>query len=186
VPTESPRESAYATYHEEEVNPVPVYVNPRVESTAEPFIPYRGTQMHGVDPGRIQPVEDEDAEGGKVVTGYFEPPEADINPVPVRIVGAAATEFKQFRTYQVTVTSTPVMVVSQKLGRSSASVVMVGGLPVYLGPDSSVNPTNGYPIGVSGNMESSFNTLAEAPVWAVCAPTDSATVAVHTEFSTPQ
>jgi hypothetical protein len=141
--------------------------------------------MHGVDPGTIQPVADEDAEGGKVITAYFEPPKEDVNPVPVRIVGAAATEFKQFRTYQATITASPTMVVSQKLGRSSATIRMVGGGVVFLGPDSGVSPTTGFPIAVSG-LDASFTTIGEAPVWAVCAPPDIATVAVHTEFSTPQ
>lgn len=185
MPTESPRESAYSTYHGEEVNPVPEYVNPRVESTAEPFLPYRGTQMHGVDPGRIQPVQDEDSEGGKVITGSFVPPEEDINPVPVRIVGAAATEYKQFRTYQATVTDTPTMVVGQKLGRSLAAITIVGGSIVYLGPDSNLRSTNGFPIGLA-NLDPKFVTLGEAPVWAVCAPTEMASIAIHLEFSTPQ
>jgi hypothetical protein len=186
MPTESPRESAYSTYHEEQVNPVPVYEVPITEATAPPFLPYRGTQMHGVNPGQIQPMLDEDSEGGKVPTSNFEEPEDDVNPVPVRIVGAAATEFKQFRVYQVTINTSPVMVVSQKLGRSAATITMLGGGAVYIGPDSGVSPSTGFPIGVGGTIESSFSTVAEAPVWAVCGPGDIATVAVHTEFATPQ
>jgi len=184
MPTESPRENAYSTYHEEQVNPVPVYEVPITEATAPPFLPYRGTQMHGVDPGNIQPVQDEDAEGGKVVTGYFEQPEDDVNPVPVRIVGAAATEWKQFRTYQVTITDTPIMVVSQKMGRSLAQVKPVPPSPslCFVGPDSGVNPINGFPL----ENGSEFTTSTEGPVWAVCQTGTYSTVAVHTEFATPQ
>jgi hypothetical protein len=184
MPTESPRESAYSTYHEEQVNPVPVYEVPITEATAPPFLPYRGTQMHGVDPGQIQPMLDEDSEGGKVPTSNFEEPTDDVNPVPVRIVGAAATEWKQFRTYQVTITDTPIMVVSQKVGRSLAQVKPVPPAPslCFVGPDSGVNITSGFPL----ENGSEFTTSSEGPVWAVCDKGTYSTVAVHTEFATPQ
>lgn len=189
MPTESPRESAYSTYHEEQVNPVPVYEVPITESIAEPFLPYRGTQMHGVDPGQMQFTLDEDVEGGKVPTSNFEQPEADVNPVPVRIVGAATTEYKQFRCYHVAVTDTPVMVVGQKLGRSLVEITTgaFGGTgppahTFYVGPDSNVRPENGYPV----NSGDSFASASEAPIWAVCNNQETTHVAVHTEFATPQ
>ena len=185
MPTESPRESAYSTYHEEQVNPIPVYEVPITEATAPPFLPYRGTQMHGVDPGRIQLTQDEDAEGGKVVTGYFEQPEDDVNPVPVRIVGAAATEIKQWRAYQVTITEAATMVLSAKMGRSVAHLrqLPTGNVTVWLSPDSNVGPNNGFPL----NGEDEFTTLTEGSVWATTGdPAKSTTVAVHTEFATPQ
>jgi len=142
--------------------------------------------MHGVDPGRIQPVADEDVEGGKVVASGFEEPTDDINPVPVRIVGAAATEWKQFRVYQATITNTPTMVVSQKVGRSLAQIRLIGPTiyRTFIGPDSGVSPSTGYPLAQDGDE---FSSTTESAIWAICAPGEGpATVAVHTEFATPQ
>ena len=185
MPTESPRESAYSTYHEEQVNPIPVYEVPITEATAPPFIPYRGTEMHGVNPGQMTLPLDEDAEGGKVVTGYFEPPTDDINPVPVRIVGAAVTEIKQWRAYQVTITDKVTMVLSAKVGRSIAHIreLPTGNVTVWLGPDANGTPTNGFPL----NDTDEFTTLTEGAVWATTGdPAKSCTLAVHTEFATAQ
>jgi hypothetical protein len=183
MPSESPQDSAYATSNVEEVEPTITYVMPPAVPT-QLYIPYRGSEFHGVDPGKIPVVEDEDTEGGKVITSGYEPGEEDVNPVPVRIVGTAAHELRQWRAYQITVGETPVMVVNAKTSRSVAHIrqIPTGNVTVWLGPDVNVNPTNGFPL----NETDEFTTLTEVAVWARCEAGKATTVCVHSEFTTAE
>jgi hypothetical protein len=192
MPTESPRESAYSTYHNEVVEGAKTYRVPDVEKPGTRYIPYRGDMWHGVLPtSSVQPeLEDENVEGGKVVTGFFEPPAPDtVAPIPVRIVTEASHEYTQWRAYQIGVTSTPIMVVSRKEGRQRVTIrnntTTVGSTDrIYIGPDNNVSSISGY------IMDSRDETVLtnEAEVWA-CANPGVATpvpISVLLEFSTPQ
>lgn len=180
MPSESPQENAFTVYGNEEVTGPPAYRAPMVEGHPV-FLPYRGSEMHGVDPGQIPLIDDEDIEGGKVVTGYFEPSTADIDPVPVRIVETAVTEQSVWRAYQTYASTAPAMVVNAKSGRQNCKVRNLSDtVRVWVGPDSSISPLNGYPLDPKAEM--SFT--GEAPVWAVSNDATTVTLAVMTEFST--
>lgn len=186
MPTESPRESAYSTYTNEDVEmgPAPdAFRAPLPEGFRPQYFPYRGTEQHGVDPGLVAKVEDEDAEGGKVPLQGYEPPEPDANPVPVRIVDSAVSEYKQWRTYQVDAPPAGVMVVGRKSGRTKVQVQNIStNLRCWVGPDNTVSAFSGFPLtaGASVTLES------EAPVWAVSDTAVNVPLAVLTEFSTAQ
>lgn len=185
MPSESPRESAYATYTNEEVTGPPAYRSPLPEGFAQQYLPYRGSQFHGVDPGQIDVVQDEDVEGGKVPLSGFEPGQEDIAPVPVRIVDTAAHEYKKWQTGQVTVgTVSPVMVASFRNGRTNLKIKNLssaGTNRVWFGPDSTVTSYTGYPV--EGDDEISFS--GEAPVYAIADAGASGTItlAVLAEYA---
>jgi len=190
MPSESPqnprgRDTQYAT---EDVSAIPEgipqYIVPAPERYGGANFPYRGQQTHGVEPTDTAIGSPDNYEGGAVEVAH-EAPENEVAPVPVRIVAGAATEYRQFQTYQASVTDQPHMVVGQKLGRSLAAITIVGGAIVYLGPSSSVRSDNGFPVGLI-NLDPKFVTMGEAPVWAVCAPGDVSTIAVHVEYATTQ
>lgn len=182
MPSESPRESAFTTYTNEEVTGPPTYRSPLPEGFAIQYLPYRGSEFHGVDPGKIAPVHDEDVEGGKVPISGFTPGEEDIAPVPVRIVGTAAHEYRKWQAGQVTVNAlSAVLVGSFRDGRTSLKIKNLGGAGgtrIWVGPDSNVTSYTGYPV--EGDDEISFS--GEAPVYAI-ADTGTITVAVLTEYS---
>jgi hypothetical protein len=190
MPSESPqdprgRDTQYATADVSAApERIPEYVVPAPDRYGGVNFPYRGQQTHGVEPTDTAVGSPDDWEGGAVEIAY-ETPENEVVPVPVRIVSGAATEYRHFQTYQATVTDQPLMVVGQKLGRTTATVTVVGGAIVYLGPSSSVRDNNGFPIGLA-NLDPKFVTLGEAPVWAVCGSGLSATIAVHTEYATTE
>lgn len=183
MPSESPRESAYTTYTNEEVTGPPSYRSPLPEGFAQQYLPYRGSQFHGVDPGQIDVVQDEDVEGGKVPLSGFEPGTEDIAPVPVRIVETAAHEYQKWSAGQVSVGNlSPVMVASFRPGRSNLKIKNLsaaGAGLLWIGPDSNVTKYTGYPLG--GDNEVSFS--GEAPVYAIADTGTFVTVAVLAEFS---
>ena len=182
MPSESPRESAYTTYTNEEVTGPPAYRSPLPEGFAVQYLPYRGSEFHGVDPGKIAEVQDEDVEGGKVPVSGFVPGEEDIAPVPVRIVGTAAHEYQKWQAGQVTVNAlSPVLVGSFRDGRTNLTIKNLstsGTGNVWLGPTSNVTSYTGYPLG--GGGEISFS--GEAPVYAI-ADTGTVTLALLTEYA---
>jgi hypothetical protein len=182
MPSESPRESAFTTYTNEEVTGPPSYRSPLPEGFAPQFNPYRGTEMHGVDPGMVAKVEDTDSEGGKVdVSGYFEQGTEDIDPVPVRIVDTSAHEYTKWQTRQIQVGNlSPGMVASYQDGRTNLKVksFVTGASRVWVGPDSNVTSYTGYPLDAGDEMAFS----GEAPVYGI-AETGTVTLAVFVEYS---
>jgi hypothetical protein len=190
VPSESPqdprsRDTQYATADVSAApEGIPQYIVPAPDRYGGVNFPYRGQQTHGVEPTDTAVGSPDDWEGGRVEIAH-EAPENEVVPVPVRIVAASAREYRGFQTWQMSVTDQPRMVVGQQMSRSTAAISILGGAIVYLGPSSSVRPDNGFPIAVS-SLESSFTTMGEAPVWAVCAPGDIATIAIHTEYATTE
>lgn len=185
MPSESPRESAYATYTNKEVTGAPTYRVPLPEAYAVPFFPYRGTQTHGVDPGKVTQVADEDSEGGKVDVSYFEPGAPDIDPVPVRIVTGTAHEYQRFHTWQVTLNAlSAIMVASRKDGRQNLRIrnfSAAGTGRVWLGSDAGVTSYTGYPL--TGYDEIVFT--GEAEVYGI-ADTGTVTLAVLSEYANPE
>lgn len=182
MPSESPRESAYTTYTNEEVTGPPSYRSPLPEGFAPQFNPYRGTEMHGVDPGMVEKVKDVDSEGGKVdVTGYFEEGKTDVDPVPVRIVDTSAHEYKKWQAKQVQVGNlSSVMVAGYQDGRTNLQVksYVTGAARVWVGPDSNVTSYTGYPLDAGSEMA----FAGESPVYAI-AETGTVALAVFVEYS---
>jgi hypothetical protein len=191
MPSESTG-NPYAYSDTAEVTGAPEYLSP-VERHGVPYLPYRGTQFHGVEPQEIpvvgpDGVETDEVPDGTVVTGVFQPPEEDLNPVPVRIVESATHEYQSWRAWQALVTATqPVMVANRKEGQTTIRVRNTstqGTNRVFLGPDPSVSIYTGYPF--SGNDE--LVLTGEAPIYAIADTGVSGTVtlAVLSEFSIAQ
>lgn len=187
MPSESPNEGAFTTYNtNEEVTGAPEYLSP-IMDRAIPYLPYRGTEFHGVAPQDV-PVIDDTAEipDGTVVTGIFQPPEEDLNPVPVRIVGAATHEFKQWRAWQAFVTAaSPSMVANRKEGQSNLYVKNCStNSRVWIGPDPSVSIYTGFPLDGGGMVSLS----GEASVYAIAdtGVAGNVVLAMLSEFSTAQ
>lgn len=188
MPDSSPRESAYSTYHDERTTIPPTYRTPMVERPGTRFIPYRGGggQYHGVYPlSTVEPEITEDVEGGKVVTEYFEPATEDVQPVPVRIVSEAVSEFGQWRAYQAAASEYPSMVVGRKEGRQRVTVRNISTADkLWIGPDNNVNVNNGYPLFARDDV----TLIGEAEIWAIRDTGVAGTVpiAIMLEFSTAQ
>lgn len=187
MPSESPNEGAFTAYGtNEEVTGAPEYMAPIMDRSVA-YIPYRGTEFHGVAPQEIPVVDDEtEIPDGTVLTGIFQPPEEDVNPVPVRVVNTATHEYKRWRTWQALIDNTQVrMVANRKEGQSTIRVrntATQGTARVYLGPDPNVSVYTGYPF--AGNDE--LVLQSEAPIYAIADPSVSGfvTLAVLSEFST--
>jgi hypothetical protein len=187
VPSESPNEGAFTQYNtNEEITGPPEYLSPVLDPGVVSFIPYRGQQFHGVHPPQmITPQQgEEELPDDAVITGLFEPPTEDANPVPVRIVDTAAHEYSQWRAWQAIVdTATPRLVANKKEGQSSIQIKSLasGSDRVWIGPDAGVSHITGYPLDPGGEVTLS----GEAPVYAV-AGTGTVTVALLSQFSTAQ
>jgi hypothetical protein len=188
MPSESPRESAYSTYHGEEVTPLPTYRTPIPDNIAPQYLPYRGTEQHGVPFGSEMAPLVEDVEGGKVATGdFYAPPTEDVAPVPVRIVEEAAHEFSQWRAYQTYVTTTVSRVVPRKEKRQNVTIRNVSTATtdrIWIGHDNGVTALSGYPLDAGADQ----SLTGEGEIWAVA---DSGAVSpvrlsVLLEFSTAQ
>ena len=185
MPSESPRESAYSTYHNEGVEPPQSYRTPIPDNPAPLYVPYRGTEQHGVPFGSDIPLPPEDVEGGKVNTTGYVPPTEDIAPVPVRIVEEAVHEYSQWRAYQTYATDTVSRVVPRKERRQTVKIRNVSASDrVWIGHDNGVSPISGFPL----NGGAAEELTGEGEVWAV-ADTGVVTpvqLAVLLQFSTAQ
>lgn len=188
MPSESPNEGAFTTYDSnEEVTGSPEYLSPILDR-ATPYLPYRGTQFHGVAPTEVSAIDDDvvDVPSGTVITGIFQPPEEDANPIPVRIVESATHEYSQWRAWQAFANaSSPSMVANRKEGQSSLTVKNCSASSrVWVGPDPSVSVYTGFPLDGGGQIALS----GEAPVYAIAdtAVPGNVVIAVLSEFSTAQ
>ena len=185
MPSESPRESAYSTYSNEEVVSPPSYRTPIPDNLAPLYVPYRGTEQHGVAFGSQIPLADEDVEGGKVVAdNYYAPPTEDVAPVPVRIVEEATHEYSQWRAFQTFVTGTVSRVVPRKERRQLVKIRNVSASDrVWIGHDNGVTPISGFPL----NGGAAEELTGEGEIWAVAdtAVVNPVQIAVLLQFSTP-
>lgn len=165
MPSESPRESAYATYTNAEVESPPSYRTPIPDNLAPKYVPYLGSEQHGVPFGSDIPLPPEDVEGGKVVAGdYYAPPTEDVTPVPVRIVEEATHEYSQWRAYQTYATGVVSRVVPRKERRQSVKIRNVSASDrVWIGHDNGVTPISGYPL----NGGAAEELTGEGEIWAV-------------------
>jgi len=189
MPSESPQQGPFTSYNQnEEATAVPELMSP-VMDRGVPYLPYRGTAFHGVEPTNIPIIDDgEELPDGTAFAERFEPPTEDANPVPVRIVDTAAHEYKQWRAWQAFANaSSPSMVANRKEGQSTLRVkhaATAGTDRVWIGPDPSVSIYTGYPLDPGDEM--SFT--GEAPVYAIAGTgvVGNVTLAVLSEFSTAQ
>ena len=186
MPSESPRESAYSAYTNERVEEAKTYRTPLPDNPAVRYVPYRGTEQHGVPFGSGIPPAEEDVAGGKVVTeDYYAPPTEDVAPVPVRIVEEAAHEYSQWRAYQTVVTGTVSRVVPRKERRQRVTIRNISTSDrVWIGHDNGVTALSGFPLGGNTDVE----LTGEGEVWAVAdtGVVNPVQIAVLLEFSTAQ
>jgi len=187
VPSESPNEGAFTQYGTtEEVTGSPEYLSP-VMDRRTPYIPYRGTEFHGVMPQELPVIDDEeDLPDGTVITGAFRQPEEDINPVPVRVVDTATHEYKQWRAWQIFANAaSPTLVANRKEGQSSVQIKNLSTNDrIWIGPDPTVSVYTGFPL--DGGAEVSLT--GEAPVYAIAntGVAGNVTLALLSQFSTSE
>lgn len=187
MPSESPQQSPYTSYNENEgATAVPENMSPIAERWA-PTLPYRGPMFHGVMPDAAPLVDNgEELPDGAAVTESYQEPTEDLNPVPVKIVDTAQHEYKQWRAWQTFVTaSSPVMVANRKEGQSSVQLKNCSDASrIWVGPDTGVSVYTGYPV--KGGEEVSFT--GEAPVYAIAdtGVAGNVVVALLSQFSTAQ
>lgn len=140
---------------------------------AEVF-PYRGTEQHGVDAGRPWTPTDATASSweGPIKS---EAPDIDPEPVPVRIVQEKNDELRTFHAFQTGCAGSAVNIVGRDTKRTDVTIKNTSAAnTVWIGSDTSVTPTNGYPI-AAGSSE----TLAvDEPIYAVATNAAAATLAV--------
>lgn len=190
MPSESPQQGPFTSYNQnEEGTAVPENMSPILDRVSPQYLPYRGAMFHGVAPTDLPTVSDgEGLPDDAVIADLYVQPTEDLNPVPVRIVGAAVHEYKQWRSWQIPVNITsPCMVANRKEGQSSVRVkntAAAGTNRVWIGPDTSVSIYTGFPL--TGGEDHSF--MGEAPIYAIAdtGVSGPVTVAVLSEFSTAQ
>ena len=121
---------------------------PDMEEYAGLNIPYRGTEMHGVDPRFTTLPPDEETEGG---VAYVVPPDEekpDPDPVPVRIVQESSDEYDDWHTDQMMVSAKAIQIVGRDRRRSSLTIKNLSTTnTLYVGKEqAATNYAMGFPI----------------------------------------
>lgn len=160
----------------------PDRVQPVPEKVEGENFPYRGNETHGVA-----------STGGVDPEGYYEhdqwsdgddprvlKPEAEIEPVPVRVVQKTSHERRDWRSGQYTVQDFGQQIVGRHEKRLTLTITNNSvDTNVYLGHDSGVRPYTGY-ILAPGKSTPVIQTTED--LWAVCDPTKSVVVSFMYEF----
>ena len=142
------------------------------------FIPYRGTETHGVALGEMTDSGPQGYGDGSVAVMYdAEPPKDHV--VSVRIVTDAKEEIKAFRTDRTYASSVVTAIVNRNRQRTSVKIKNIGGGVVLIGHDTTLNAMNGYPL--ADGAETSF-TSTEA-IYAVSQDGTTRELAILTDFT---
>ncbi len=136
-------------------------VEPNVENLGRGFIPFRGTEGHGVPFGNYAgETENEVA----TVDIDYDPPEKEPEPLPVKIISdPSPTTVTRFSGSLTNVDARPRLVVSPVGNRTGGSITNQGPGTLFLGPDNSVSRLAGYPV----KPNESFDIPGSEAVWAV-------------------
>lgn len=153
----SPRVSGVS---DEAVTPVP-------DAIAGHVLPYRGTELHGV-PDDGQPYVDPRDELRKSVDVgplvELHPP----TPVLVKVVEDDGAEVKAWRVISAYVDGTPRLILNRMPNRSRANIANKDeGNIVWLGPDSTVSPLNGFSCVHQSGINVGVELTSTEEVWAV-------------------
>lgn len=144
-------------------------------------IPYRGpATTHGVIGFEPAPLDAEELDYGDPEVDFIPVETPAIGPIPVRIVNEDDAEIKSAFVGVFTLTGTsPVLILGEDRSRTNAKMMCLL-KNVFIGPDNTVSPTNGFPI-VFGASALDYNTTE--PVYACCATGDTGTLYVWVERS---
>jgi hypothetical protein len=156
-----------------------------INESRQAYLPYRGTEMHGV-PSPAPYVPDAEGYGDGMVDVRYDDTDKGGTVIDVRVISDSAEQIKAFRTDQFTVPSDRVIQLMPRARNRTAFKVRnlnQGGNRVWVASDpSSVNVDRGWPI--MGNSQESFTTT-EA-LYAIAAGPNgdgSVLVAVFTDFT---
>jgi hypothetical protein len=131
----------------------PSAIEPTMEGQ-QSFLPYRGTENHGVPFGSMTDGGPQGFNDGSVAVVYDEPPPPD-HVVIVRLVTDAKEEIKAFRTDQSSAGGFPQAIVNRQRQRTSLKIKHLGGngTPrVWLGEGPELTAMNGYPLDSGGEI----------------------------------
>lgn len=116
-------------------------------------LPYRGMEAHGVDPNSSPPDPVPDIfDEGQVEPFVQSPPNRATVPVPVRIVAEGSRETKEFRTSQESAGADVRQIVGRNDARTKLTLFNTGTVTVWIGPDSRVRKTSGYPLAANTSI----------------------------------
>lgn len=139
------------------------HVTPVPDSFAPEFLPYRGTQTHGVAPSQDShniPDHRDDARPVPVIP-LPEKPE----PVPVVVISDTGRRIRQWRGHSTYATPSVAQIVGAHDKRTKVTIRNLStDKTAYLGPDVTVSVVNGFPVLPGG----AFEIGAESAVYGVC------------------
>lgn len=140
--------------------------------------PYRGTELHGVEPNtEPRPVPSH----ASVVDTEYDPPIPEPDPIPVRIVTTGGRELRRSRIYQGKANAGNC---NQILGRDEqrykVKLKNLGTSVVYVGNnDSTANANHGWPLA----QDEVFESETQDELWVLSShATDAMTVAVSVVY----
>jgi hypothetical protein len=162
---------------------VPTPVDPHWEAR-QAYLPYRGTELHGV-PSPEPWVPDAEGYGDGSVPVRYDEDQSSEHVLPVRIVSAGESEtINAWRTTQLPVAgnaSPPQQIVPRARNRSTVTIENTSDTDAFwIGPGPSLSRMNGYKIAAGGSK--GFSTTEE--IWAVSDTVNSPVAAILTEFKT--
>ncbi len=136
-------------------------IQPTVDNLGRGFIPYRGTEGHGV------PFGDYTGESGNEIATVdieYDEPEKEPAPLPVKIIDdPSPPTVTRFSGSLTNVDARPRLVVSSVANRTSGKIVNQGPGTLYVGPDNSVSRLSGYPV----KPNETFAIPGSESVWAI-------------------
>lgn len=131
------------------------------EVEQEGNIPYRGYVDHGLPVEQdFRPEQDESQPAVEDLVTWDTPEDREPAPIPVYTVpgpGESGTVHRLFRTWYESASSTIRMIAGRHEARSKIKINNVSANTVWIGPDLSVSPMNGYPIPAGTNLELTTN-----------------------------
>lgn len=156
-------------------------IKPLVEEYEGRNFPYRGSEIHGVDPLFDVPPSPESWEGGMVSVDVDDEAKEPEKVLPVRIVSESTKEFETWSTQQVYVGEYPVQIVGRDTRRTNLKIKNLSATVVlYVAPsEQSAKRTLAYPV----DPNESFTLVGSDQLWAVSATSAQVLVAILIEFT---
>jgi hypothetical protein len=167
----------------------PKALPPALEKVKGKWLPYRGSNDHGVkipdnqDPEAYYENSEAEHETGD---GVYVPEHVEHDPVPVRIVqGTSAKEQLNWRAVRVPVTDVGSRILGRHDKRRNVTITnqKTGGTypygnAVYVGPDSGISPYTGYQL-LGGD---SITLRTTEDIWAICDSGNTAELSIAFEY----
>lgn len=166
------------TFRDVENDNDPDAVDPIAESRPG-YLPYRGTEFHGVPP-KSQWIPDAEGYGDGSVPVVYDDDSGPDHVVNVRVITDSKEEVKAFRVGSSAVGADARQVVSRQRNRTNLKIRNMHATDrVWLGHNESVSANNGYPL--DANAEITV-TSTEA-VWMVSATVNVVPIAMWSDYT---